>query len=198
MSSSPEAPGDAVPRETSHSPSGPGWERRAAIALSLAGATVGLQRFFPAQDGPEHLLTFHLVRELQSPDVREAIHRGYEWYRKALFDEQDNPKSFAIAPRLQIVRLEMYNIAEAISLGVLLKDEIPQALALAETLAARLIRYYGLPAGYWVTRVYLGGIKHTVPFLRWPQSQLFLALTNLLVAALPGGNTGSGKSQIPQ
>ena len=141
---------------------------------------------------------YKINRELQSPDVREAIHRGYEWYRKALFDEQDNPKSFAIAPRLQIVRLEMYNIAEAISLGVLLKDEIPQALALAETLAARLIRYYGLPAGYWVTRVYLGGIKHTVPFLRWPQSQLFLALTNLLVAALPGGNTGSGKSQIPQ
>ena len=128
-------------------------------------------------------------RELQSPDVRRAIHRGYQWYRKALFDEQDNPKSFAIAPRLQIVRVEMYNVAEAISLGVLLKDEIPQALALAQTLAARLIRYYGLPAGYWVTRVYRGGIKHTVPFLRWPQSQLFLALTNLLGARLPGGNT---------
>jgi hypothetical protein len=77
----------------------------------------------------------------------------------------------------------MYNIAEAISLGVLLRNDIPEALALAETLAARLVRNYQLPAGHWVTRIYLGGLRHTVPFLRWPQSQLFLALTNLLVAA---------------
>jgi hypothetical protein len=38
-----------------------------------------------------------------------------------------------------------------------------------------------------VTRVYLGGIKHTVPFIRWPQSQLFLALTNLLLASVADG-----------
>jgi hypothetical protein len=125
-------------------------------------------------------------RDLQSADVQEAIRRGYAWYRKALFDEHDNPKSFAIAPRLQIVRLEMYNVAEAITLGVLLRNEIPRSLDLAETLAARLVRCYGLPAGHWVTRVYLGGIKHTVSFLRWPQSQLFLALTNLLVAQQEG------------
>jgi hypothetical protein len=141
---------------------------------------------------------FKINRDLQCADVRGAIRRGYEWYRETLFDERDNPKSFAIAPRVQIVRLEMYNIAEAISLGVLLKNEIPQAFALAETLAGRLIRCYGVPAGHWVTRVYLGGIKHTVPFLRWPQAQLFLALTNLLVAEMAGGNTVSGKLQIPQ
>ncbi len=131
--------------------------------------------------------------ELRCEDVSQAIKRGYEWYRKALFDERDEPKSFAIAPRLQIVRLEMYNIAEAITLGVLLRNDIPGALGLAETLAARLMRCYGLPAGHWVTRVYLGGIRHTLPFLRWPQSQLFLALTNLLVVAqaeanVPGDN----------
>lgn len=133
---------------------------------------------------------------LQCADVWQAIERGYEWYRKALFDEQDNPKSFAIAPRLQIVRLEMYNIAEAITLGVLLRNDISGALAVAETLAARLIRRYGLPAGYWVTRVYLGGIKHTLPFLRWPQSQLFLALTNLLVVAQAEANVPSDNLAI--
>lgn len=125
-----------------------------------------------------HKMNVHL----ECADVRRAIQRGYEWYRRALFDEQENPKSFAIAPRLQIVRLEMYNIAEAITLGALLKDEVPGALAFAKKLAARLIHRYALRQGYWVTRVYLGGIRHTVPFLRWPQSQLFLALTNLLVA----------------
>src|SRR5262249_49090670 len=107
---------------------------------------------------------------------------GYEFYRKALFDDSDNPRTYAVAPRAQIVRLEMYNFAEAITLGTLLRDEIPEAFTLADKLAWRLIRQYQLPSGYWVTRIYGCGLKHVVPFLRWPQSQLFLALTNLLLA----------------
>jgi len=143
---------------------------------------------------------YKLNRHLQSAAVQQAVHRGYEWYRRALFDADDSPKSFAIAPRLQIVSLEMYNVAEAISLGVLLRNDIPQALALAQSLATRLVRCYCLPAGHWVTRVYLGGFQHNVPFLRWPQSQLFLALTNLLLAAEDGEQTcqlGSDDRNVP-
>jgi hypothetical protein len=121
-------------------------------------------------------------RHLQREDVREAVIRGYHWYRKALFDQHDNPKTYAIAPRMEIVRLEMYNIAEAITLGVLLRDEIPEAFALAATLGERLVRQYQLPAGHWITRIYKGGWRHTFPYLRWPQAQLFYALTNLLLA----------------
>jgi hypothetical protein len=130
---------------------------------------------------------FKLNRHLHSVEVSQAIQRGYEFYRKALFDEADNPRSYAVAPRIQIVRLEMYNVAEAITLGALLRDDVPEAFPLAKRLATQLIRRYQLPAGHWVTRVYLGGIKHTVPFIRWPQSQLFLALTNLLLASVAEG-----------
>jgi hypothetical protein len=125
---------------------------------------------------------YKINTELQSQEVRRALKSGYRYYRAALFDADDNPKLYAIAPRTQLVRLEMYNMAEAIGLGVLLRNEIPEAFALAEKLAGRRMRSYQLPAGYFVTRVYLGGIRHTLPFLRWPQSQLFLALTSLLVS----------------
>ena len=125
---------------------------------------------------------FKLNRELGSAAVKSAISGGYRYYREALFDGEDTPKSFAISPRTQIVRLEMYNMAESVTLGVLLRNDIPAAFELAQKLAARLVRRYQLPAGHWVTRLYLGGIKHAVPFLRWPQSQLFYALTNLLGA----------------
>lgn len=133
---------------------------------------------------------YKLNYHLRSADVQQAVTRGYEWYRKALFNEAGYPRSFAVAPRLQIVRLEMYNFAEAISLGVLLRDNIPEAFDHAKSLATNLVHSYQLPAGHWVTRVYLGGLRHTVPFLRWPQSQLFLALTNLLVAAEPSEEAG--------
>jgi hypothetical protein len=119
---------------------------------------------------------------LQSDDVKRAVQNGYSYYRRALFDGEDNPRTYAVAPRVEIVRLEMYNVAEAITLGTLLRNDVPEAFVLAKSLAARLIAQYQLPSGHWVTRVYRGGIRHTVPFLRWPQSQLFLAVTNLLLA----------------
>ena len=123
---------------------------------------------------------YKLNRELHSPEVAASVRRGYEWYRRSLFDRRDHPRSFTIAPRLEVVRIEMYNVAEAISLGTLLGHDIPGAFALADDLAARFVRPYQLRAGHWITRIYLGGIRHRVPFLRWPQSQLFLALTNLM------------------
>ena len=125
--------------------------------------------------------------------IRDALHRGWAYYRRELFDAADNPKAFAIEPRTQLVRLEMYNFAEAITLGALLKDEIPEAFTLAQKLAGRLVGQHQLPAGHFVTRVFRGGMRHKVPFLRWPQSQLFYALTNLLRA-----QKGKNKHQIGQ
>jgi len=121
-------------------------------------------------------------RHLHSPAVASALRRGYAWYRQNLFDGDGSPRSFAIAPRMQIVRCEMYDVAEAISLGVLIGADIPEAFALADSLAARFLRQGQRRAGHWMTRRYFGGITHGVPFIRWPQAQLFLASTNLLAA----------------
>ena len=143
----------------------------------------------PAEQFIDHFHTCFVLKNLyklnghlQEDEVTKAIKRGYDYYRRELFDQNDIPKSFAIQSRTQIVRLEMYNFAEAITLGTLLKDKIPGALPLAHKLARLLNDHYQLPEGFFVTRVYLGGLRHTLPFLRWPQSQLFYALTNLLLA----------------
>jgi hypothetical protein len=125
---------------------------------------------------------FKLNHWLRRPDIEESIRKGYAYYCEHLFFQNGNPKAFAIEPRTQIVRLEMYNFAEAITVGALLKDLIPEAGSMAERLAMILCRSYQMPDGHFVTRVYAGGIKHRFPFLRWPQAQLFLALTNLLHA----------------
>ena len=143
----------------------------------------------PAEAFIDHFHTCFVLKnlykinvDLQSAEVARAVRRGYQWYRKSLFDNDGTPRLFAIAPRLQLVKLEMYNVAEAITLGALLKDDIPEAFEHAESLADRFVTRGQLPAGHWITRTYLGGITHRVPFIRWPQSQLFLGLTNLLKA----------------
>lgn len=121
-------------------------------------------------------------RHLRSNVVDKSIRQGYAYYRRTLFDADDNPKSFSIVPRTQIVQLDLYNLAEAIYLGALIKDDISEAFALARRLACRLTKHYQLPDGHFVTRVYLGGIKHKFPYIRWAQAQLFYSLTCLLRA----------------
>jgi hypothetical protein len=111
--------------------------------------------------------------------IELAIRKGYGFYRDRLIDSSGDPRPFAWAPRLQLVKLEMYDFAEGITLGTLLEGMIPEAGRLARDLAMHLILRHRKPDGHFVTRVYRGGFCHRFPFLRWPQAQLFYALTNL-------------------
>jgi hypothetical protein len=125
---------------------------------------------------------WRINQHLNDPRVTHSVDSGYRYYRKALFNDDGLPRSFAIQPRTQLVRLEMYNIAEAITLGVLIRERHPNAFEDARRLAAYLIEQHQHRPGYFTTRVFLGGFRHKQPFLRWPQAQLFYALTNLLQA----------------
>ncbi|MBI5388405.1 MAG: hypothetical protein HZA90_27385 [Verrucomicrobia bacterium] len=154
----------------------------------------------PAEKFIDHFHTCFVLKNLQKINlhlrdeaIRQAIHRGYAYYRRALFDAEDLPVSFAIRPRTQLVRREMYDFAEAITLGCVLKDEVPGAFDLACRLAEKLCRDYQLPAGHFITREYRLGLRHTMPYLRWPQAQLFFALTNVLVA---GGTQNRGEATL--
>ncbi len=119
-------------------------------------------------------------RIVKDPRIEESIRKGYAYYRTALFDDRDEPIPFASGHRLQLVERELYDYAESISLGALLADEIPGALDLSKRLTQRVLQQYQLPDGHFVTRVHRGGWRHTMPYLRWPQAQLFHALTALL------------------
>lgn len=137
---------------------------------------------------------FKLNQQLRLPEIDRVIKSGFNFYRRNLFGPSGDPKSFALEPRLQLAQLEMYNFAEAITLGVLLKDDEPEAMKMAQGLAKKLIEEYQEDQGYFVTRVFRGGFRHRFPFIRWPQAQLFYALTNLLDAGKPGG---MGEGRMP-
>ena len=82
---------------------------------------------------------FKINQRLKSAAVDDAIRKGYAYYRKALFRADGLPKAFAVEPRTQIVTLEMYNFAEAITLGALLRDYNPAAFELAQNLASNFM-----------------------------------------------------------
>ncbi len=125
---------------------------------------------------------FKTYRLAPNQRIEAAIRRGFTYYRSHLVDVEGNPLPFSVKPRLQLAKLEMYDLAEGITMGALLGDMIPEAGTLARSLADKLIQNYQLEDGHFVTRVFRGGFHHRFPFLRWPQAQLFYSLTNLLKA----------------
>lgn len=118
---------------------------------------------------------------LPTEGIRDALVKGFSYYRRALIGFDGMPKPFAKAPRLALARLELYDVAEAIGMGAALQSIVPEAAELSRRLAHAVCSDYQQPQGYFVTRIYAGGWRHTKPYLRWPQSQLFFSLLRLLV-----------------
>jgi hypothetical protein len=109
----------------------------------------------------------------------ESIKRGYKYYSENLFYANGRPKHFAKAKYAKLRKYEMYDYAEGITLGILLKNEIPGAYEKSNALIKDLIENFHTKEGFFITRVTSLGTKHKVPYLRWPQAQLFYALTKM-------------------
>lgn len=119
---------------------------------------------------------------LQTPQILAAIKKGYTYYREHLFRKDLTPIHFAKASHSKFRKIEMYDYAEGISLGVLLEKEVPGALAFSCHLARHLLDFFQLSDGHFVTRVTTLNTRNTTVYLRWPQAQLFYSLTTLVNA----------------
>lgn len=112
--------------------------------------------------------------------IRDAAVRGYAYYRERLFRKDNTPLHLSEIKNNKFRKYEMYDYAEGISLGTGLEEFIPGALDFSSLLANDLITRFQLNDGHFVTRVNSLGFSNRIPYHRWPQSQLFHALTKLL------------------
>jgi hypothetical protein len=108
-------------------------------------------------------------------DMKEALDRGYRYYRDELLDEKGQPRPFARTQRLVLHRHDLYDYAEGIYLAQLLRGAIPEAEAVLERLVEGLLDGWTLPDGHFVTRKLVVG-ENRVPYHRWAQAQTFHAL----------------------
>jgi rhamnogalacturonyl hydrolase YesR len=109
-----------------------------------------------------------------------AVKKGYSFYKNNLIDSTKRPLPFAKLSRLNIVKREMYDYAEGISLGLLMQNQDEEAKNIVNEMVGDLVNKYQNEDGSFITRVSLFDMENKIPYLRWPQSQLFYALTNYL------------------
>lgn len=117
---------------------------------------------------------------LNDDRILKAVQSGYRYYRDYLFRENNTPIHFSKMKNPKFRKIEMYDYAEGIALGPLLAPDFSEALGFSCHMAEKLIDSFQLKRGYFITRITSLNTRNKMPYLRWPQAQLFCALTSLL------------------
>jgi hypothetical protein len=108
-----------------------------------------------------------------------AIARGVDYYVRHLFDGDRLPQPFSQRPRMTVYRRELYDYAECVNLGVLLKGRFPELDATVTAVVRDLMKRWTKSDGSFRGRqLYLGW--DNVPMHRWAQSQMFRSLSFLV------------------
>lgn len=110
-----------------------------------------------------------------------SLNKGFYFYKNNFVRPNGSLRHFYKGKYPKFRKVEFYDYAEAIKLGVYLRDVIPEALWLSKNLSIELINNYQSSEGYYYTRINGLNGKNAIPYLRWPQAQLFNALTLFLL-----------------
>jgi hypothetical protein len=113
-------------------------------------------------------------------ECTSAIERGIDFYVRNLFDKHGVPKPFSKPPRLIVYRRELYDYAECINLGMLLRGRFEKLDRLVDGVVNQVLTIWQRPNGSFRSRQLLVGWDN-VPMHRWAQAQLFRSLCLLLL-----------------
>jgi len=143
-------------------------------------ATDGVRSFI------DHFHTCFVLKALAKIEMlnahascRDAICRGVQYYLTNLFGRQGVPKPFSRPPRFVVYRRELYDYAECINLGIVLKGQFPAFNNVVATVVKEIITMWQRADGSFRSRKLILGWDNT-PMHRWAQSQMFRSLCYLL------------------
>ncbi len=127
--------------------------------------------------------------------LTRAIERGVRYYVANLFDEDGLPKPFSQRPRMTVYRRELYDCAECLNLGFLLRGRFPDLDRAVDRTLEDILANWVLPSGAFRSRKLLVGWDN-VPMHRWGQSEIFRSLAQWLILPNPEQSTGEDGSGV--
>jgi hypothetical protein len=134
----------------------------------------------------DHFHTCFVLKALAKIEIltgdsrcRNAIERGVDYYLRNLFDERGLPRPFSRPPRLIVYQRELYDYAECVNLGTLLKGRFPGFDDALATALRNILTVWQNADGSFRSRQLVFGWDDT-PMHRWSQSQMFRSLCQLL------------------
>jgi len=139
-----------------------------------------------SMDGPDrftdHFHTCFVMKALAKihhltghAGCRQALERGVRYYFNSLLDKNCLPIPFSRKPRLVVYRRELYDYAECLNLGLLLKNLFGDFDRVVNSVIGDLLQRWQHPDGFFRTRQLLVGWNN-VPMHRWGLSIVFRSL----------------------
>lgn len=135
-----------------------------------------------ARDFIDHFHTCFVLKGLakiekitHDPNCQVSLEKGIRFYVDWLFDTEGLPKPFFKAPRLTVYRRELYDYAECLNLGILLRGRFTNLDHRTDQVLEDLLARWARPDGSFRSRKLLVGWDN-VPMHRWGQSQVFRSL----------------------
>jgi hypothetical protein len=143
------------------------------------------------RDFVDHFHTCFVLKALakvhsltRSDRCAAAIDRGIAYYLADLIDADGLPRPFSRAPRMTVYKRELYDFAECVNLGLLLRDRHPELNRVVSTVVSDVLRRWCKADGSFRSRELHVGWDN-VPMHRWAQSQMFRSLSFLLYQRAP-------------
>src|SRR3982751_6070771 len=124
-----------------------------------------------------------------------ALARGTDYYLTNLFDEEGLPKPFSKAPRLTVYKRELYDCAECINLGLVLRNWFPAFEKIVVRVIKEVASNWIKPDGSFRSRRLHVGWDN-VPMHRWGQSQMFRSLAYYVYAEEEAAQQKTGKVEV--
>ncbi len=127
-------------------------------------------------------------RVTRDPALTRAIERGVRYYVDHLFDEDGLPKPFSRKPRLTVYKRELYDCAECLNLGMLLRGRFADLDSVVDKTVDDILKHWILPSGAFRSRKLLLGWDN-VPMHRWGHSEMFRSLALIFTSESTGTQT---------
>ena len=177
------------------------WEeigvRAAAYALKEQNADGSIYYWGRVQDfyAPRTIDHYHSGFEIRSlhaigqlterADFREAARRYYAFYLEHLIERSGESVAPKMTPR-SFYPVNIHSCAEALVLNATLAAEEPEARRLLQPLVEWVIARMQTDRGYFIYMIHrmLGReVRTTIPYLRWGQAWMMLALSQCVLAS---------------
>lgn len=112
--------------------------------------------------------------------ILNSINKGYSYYINNFIRVNGTLKHFVKVRIPKFRKIEIYDYAEALNLEIQMNKIREPSFDQIKSLTNQLINDFQTNKGYFITRINTLNFINKVPYLGWPQSQVFSSLTKLL------------------
>jgi rhamnogalacturonyl hydrolase YesR len=110
----------------------------------------------------------------------KSIEKGYDFYINNFFRKDGSLRHFVKVRIPKFRKIEVYDYAEALNLEIEMNKLREPKSKYIQLYIDQIINKFQTKEGYFITRINSLNMKNKVPYLGWPQAQMFLSLTKLL------------------